>query len=389
VRDVFIAGAGQIAVNKQGEVRGRYLGAEAVRRALDDARFETRDVAALYIGNMMAGLIGQQQQLGALIADYCGMAGIEAATIEAACASGGAAARVGYLTVASGAHDIVVVCGLERMTHVDRETVTRALATAADRELDGDNGETFLSLNATLMRAYMEKYAARAEDFAAFSINAHRNAATNANALLRKTIDLDAYLGSRVVVDPIRKFDASPICNGAAAIVLASGDAAARLRRDRPRVRIAASALATASLALARRADPLRLDAVTDSTERALAQAAISRADVDLFELHDAYTIMSVLTLEAAGFAPFGAATKLAAEGRIGLGGDLPLSTLGGLKARGHPVGATGVYQFVEGYLQLASLAGANQVRDPEVALVQNIGGTGATVVTHVLQRAD
>jgi acetyl-CoA C-acetyltransferase len=387
---VYIVGVGQTPVNKESSVRGRYLGASAVRSALAAAGVEGSRVGALFVGNMMSGILAQQQQMGGLIADYAGLPGLEAVTIEAACASGGAAARMGYLTVAGGIHDLVVICGLERMTHVDHDTVTRALATAADWELEGAGGESFLSLNAKLMRAYMQRYDARAEDFAPFAITAHKNALTNPNALLHKAIDLRTYLESRMVIDPVRVFDAAPICNGSAALVLASADVLATLpRAQRPAVRIAGSAAATASLALARRPDMLHLKAVETSTQQAFRQAGVAHRDVDLFELHDAYTIMSVLSLESAGFAAPGGASKLAAEGRIGLDGDLPISTFGGLKARGHPVGATGVYQLVEAYLQLTGTAGPNQVRNARVALVQNIGGTGATVVSHVLRRSD
>ena len=386
MRDVYIVGVGQTPVSKETDGLGSIRGTVAVRAALADARVDPERVGALYVGNMMSGLLANQQQLGGLVADYAGLRGIEALTVEAACASGGAAARVGYLAVAGGAHDIVVVCGLERMTHVDRDTVTRALAAAADQELEGADGESFLSLNAQLMRSYMSHYGARAEDFAPFAVTAHRNAVTNPNALLRKEIDVDGYLASRVVAPPVRLFDASPICDGSAALVLASAEAAASLGGT-SRVRIAASAAATAPLALSRRADPLVLEAVAASTERALDQASIARSEVDLFELHDAYTIMSALTLESAGFARPGTAGRLAAEGRLALDGDLPIATFGGLKARGHPVGATGCYQLVEAYLQLTEAGGANQVRGAELALVQNMGGTGATVVSHVLRR--
>jgi acetyl-CoA C-acetyltransferase len=386
VREVLIAGVGQTPVNKNQDLRGRYLGADAIRAALADAGIEPAEVGALYVGNMLSGVLAQQQQLGALLADYAGLAGIEAVTIEAACASGGAALRAGYLAVASGAHDTVVVCGVERMTHVERDTVTRALATAADWELEGVCGESFLSLNALLMRAYMAKYHVTAEQFAPFAIAAHRHALTNEHALFRKAIDRAMYATSRLVSDPIRLFDVSPICNGAAAVVLTAREAG-RTRTLEPRIRVAGSALATASLALARRADPLWLDAVTRSTQAAMRQAGVAHSDVDLFELHDAYTIMTTLSLEAAGFASAGAGLSFADEARIGLEGELPLATFGGLKARGHPVGASGCYQVVEAYLQLAGRAGANQVPNATVALTQNIGGTGATVVSHVLAR--
>jgi acetyl-CoA C-acetyltransferase len=185
----------------------------------------------------------------------------------------------------------------------------------------------------------------------------------------------------------VRLYDVSPTCNGAAAIVIAAGDAAAKLTANSSRVRVAASSAATSPVALERRNDQLSLDAVSASTATALQQAGIGHGDIDLFELHDAYTIMSVLCLEAAGFAAPGTATEFAAEGRIALNGELPISTMGGLKARGHPVGATGVYQLVEGYLQLIGAGGANQIRGAETALLQNIGGTGSTVVNHILRR--
>jgi len=388
LRDVFIAGVGQTAVNKDPASRGRYLGAAAVKEALADARLEPKSVGALYVGNMLSGILGQQAQLGGLIADYTGLAGTEAVTIEAACASGGAAVRMAYQAVAGGIHDVVAVCGVERMTHVERDVATRALATAADWELEGVCGESFLSLNATLMRLYMAKHGVASERFAPFAITAHHNALTNPNALLRKPLDLATYLQSRVITDPIRLFDVSPVCNGASAVILAAPHIAAALPA-RSRVRIAGSGAATAPLALARRPDPLDLTAVASSTQQAMKQAGIGHDDIDLFEPHDAYTIMTALTLEAAGFARPGAGLDYADAERIGLRGELPLATFGGLKARGHPVGASGCYQVVEAFLQLSERAGANQVPGAAVALVQNIGGTGATVVSHVLARAN
>jgi acetyl-CoA C-acetyltransferase len=387
VRDVHIVGVSQTPVNRDAQIRTRQLAATAVCDALAHSEIPRSRVGALFVGNMTGGILEQQLQLGSLIADYAGLAGIDAVNIEAACASGAAAARMAYMTIAGGMHDVVIVCGFERMMHVEKDTVTQALATASDWELESSRGESFLSLNAKLMRAYMDEYSVSPEQFAPFSINAHRNALENPNAVFHKAIGVNDYLESRIVVDPIRLYDVSPVCNGAAAVVLASDRVAAELRNGAAEVVIAASAAATAPVALERRTNVLHLQAVEAATHDALAQARISRSDIDLFELHDAYTIMSVLALESAGFAEPGTALELGKEGRITLEGDLPVSTMGGLKARGHPVGATGVYQLVEAYLQLSGQAGANQVRDAEVALVQNIGGTAATVVNHVLRR--
>lgn len=364
------------------------LGAEVVSRAIADAGPDPARVQSLHVGNMMSGSLSNQQQLGSLIADYAGLAGVEAGCSEAACASGSVAAREGYLRVRTGCADLVVVCGVEIMTTAPVAMVTRALAAATDWDLEGSAGETFVSLNAALMRAYIRRHAVRDGDFAGFALVAHRNALTNPNAALRKQVDLPLYLGSRTIVDPLRLFDVAPICNGAAALVLASAEVAREaFRAGRPLVRIAASAAATDAPALSRRSDPLRLRAVEISTRRALEQAGLDRRSIDLFELHDAYTIMAALILEAAGFAAPGAGTSFATEEAIGLHGELPLSTFGGLKARGHPVGATGVYQLVEAFQQLAGTAGANQVPDAAVAMVQNVGGIAATVATHVLIR--
>ena len=388
MRDVFIVGAHQTPVNRDSDQRGRHLATAALQSAIEQAAIEPDRIGALMVGNMTAGILGRQQQLGALIADYAGLSGIEATTVEAACASGAAAARMAYLMVAGGVHDVVAVCGVERMTHADRQTVTDALATAADWELEGRRGESFLSLNANLMRAYIERFGTHPDDFAPFSINAHQNALSNPKALFHKRIDVNDHRSSRIIVDPIRLFDVSPICNGAAAVILASDKVAATLLNgSRPRVKIAGSSAATAPLALARRSDVLKLDAIETSTLRLLREAHVTHDEVDFLELHDAYTIMSVLSLESGGFTRPGSGICFASEGRIALTGDLPISTMGGLKARGHPVGATGVYQIVEAYQQLTETAGENQIKNAELGMVQNIGGTASTVVNHLLRR--
>jgi acetyl-CoA C-acetyltransferase len=377
-----------VPVSRQGQVRGRYMAARAITAALGEARLAPGEVTALIVGNMMSGILAQQQQLGALFADVAGLRGVEAATVEAACGSGAAAARWGYMCVAGGFHDVAVVCGLERMTHAPRETITASLATAADWELEGCVGESFLSLNATLMSAYMETWGVGARDFAHFSINAHRNALGNPNALLRKPVDMEAYLSSRLVAAPVKLLDAPPICDGSAVIVLATEEIARSAERaGRPVVRVRGSAIATDSLALKGRRDLLTLDGAALSSTRAFEQAGVGRGDIDLFELHDAYTVITALSLEAAGFAARGRGVHFGKDGEIAIEGRLPISTMGGLKARGHPVGATGVYQLVESWLQLAGQAAPNQVRNAEVAMVQNIGGTGATVATHILAR--
>ena len=387
MRPIYILGAGQIPVSKETDLSIRQLAAQAVHAALADAQLD--HVEALYVGNMLSGMLSQQQHLGALIADAAGLRGVEAATAEAACSSGAAAMRWGVMAIASGLYDAVVVTGVEKMTHTDRYATTRALATASDWDSEGSRGHNFVSLNAQLMQAYLDYYRLNRSLFAPFAVNAHQNALANPHALFHKEITALDYEHSKLIHEPVRLYDASPICNGAAALVLVSGEVAARAVAGRAPVRVVASAAGTDSVGIADRRDPLVLDGVMVSSRRAYAQADLGPAEINIFELHDAYTIMSVLSLEAAGFARPGAGLWLGVEGEIGLRGRVPISTLGGLKARGHPVGATGIYQLVEMYLQLIGEAGPNQVANARVGMTQNIGGTGATVYTHILRREE
>jgi acetyl-CoA C-acetyltransferase len=386
VRNVFIAGVGQTPVSKQSTEEVRELGAIAVRAAIQNSRLD--GPTALYVGNMLSGLLSEQQQVAALIAQSAGLSGIEAATVEAACGSGGAAARMGVMAIQSGAHDVVVVAGMERMTHATRERTTRALATASDWEKEGGLGATFVSLNGRLMQAYMDTYKVDNKVFAPFAINAHRNANRNPNALFHKEISEQVYHDSRSVEGPLKLFDISPICDGSAAVVLVSEEIATRLASEgQPVVKIRASAVGTDTLGLDDRERLLHLAGVERSAKRAYEIAKLKPEDIDIFECHDAYTVMSVLSLEAAGFAAEGRGFTLGLEGDIRIEGRLPITTMGGLKGRGHPVGATGVYQLVETFQQLTGTAGENQVKKANIAMTQNIGGTGATVITHILER--
>ena len=388
MRDVYLIGIGQTKMTKNAGIRGRYLAEEAMEKAVAHAGIDWKQIGILVTGNMTAGRLTHQQQLGALHADVVGLRGIEAATVEAACGSGAAATRWGVMAVGGGFHDVALICGSERMTQAPLEDTTAALATAADWELEGVNGESFVSLNARLMKRYMQTYNVTSQDFGHFAITAHDNGFTNPHGFLHKKIDMETYLHSRMLVDPVKLLDAPPICDGAAAIVLATKEVArAAHRQGLPMIKVAGSAIGTDSLALDARRDMMVLDGAALSTRRAMADAGVQHEDIDIFELHDAYTIITTLSLEAAGFAEKGRGVHFGKDGEISRTGKLPISTFGGLKSRGHPVGATGVYQLVETYMQLTGTAGENQVPDPEFALVQNIGGTGATVVSHILQR--
>lgn len=381
MRDVFVIGAGQTPVGEHWHLGLRELGAAAIRAALDDAGIETVD--ALFAGNMLGGAINGQENLGALLADAAGLLPAEAWKVEAACASGGAAVRAAALAVAAGVHDVAVAVGIEKMTDAVAEQVTVGLATASDGDYEASHGMSFVALSALLMRRYMHETGACREDFAPFAVNAHRNAAGNANAMFREPISGEDFARSPQVAAPIGVLDAAPVCDGAAAVVVCSREA---LRPAHRAVRIAAAAAATDTIGLAGRADLLTLGAARRSAEKAFAASGFAPQDCDLFEAHDAFTIITALSLEACGFAPRGEALKRAAHGCFARGGCIPLSTCGGLKARGHPVGASGVYQVVEATAQLRGEAGTNQVAGARVALTQSIGGHGSIAVTHVLE---
>jgi acetyl-CoA C-acetyltransferase len=386
MRDVSIIGIGQTAVEEHWERSLRHLAGDAVLAAMGDAGVER--VEALYVGNMLSGLLTGQEHLGALIADFVGLRGIEAMKVEAACGSGAAALRMGYAAVAGGLHDLVVVCGVEKMTDTANAETTTGLVMAADADYESIHGVSFVAINALLMRRYMYEYGVRHQDFAGFAVNAHHNAVHNPNAMFQSPISPELFASARMVADPINLLDSSAIADGAAAVVLCPGHMAREYRRD-GLVQIRASTMATDAIAVHDRADPLWLSAAETSAWRAYQQAGIGPREIDLFELHDAFTIMSALSLEAAGFAERGKGVWLAQNGEITLQGRIPISTLGGLKARGHPVGATGLYQVVEVTQQLRGQAGPNQLRSARLGMAQNIGGSGATVITHILEGQD
>ena len=385
MREVSIIGVGQTPVGEHWYKSLRQLAGEAVLAALQDAGVEQVD--ALYVGNMLSGEIAAQEHLGALIADFVGLRGIEAYKVEAACCSGAAALRMGYMAVAGGLQDIVIACGVEKMTDVLGRDTTAALALAGDTDYEVVHGLSFVAINALLMRRYMHEYHLSHQDFAPFSINAHKNGVGNPNAMFRQPITAQAFAQARMIADPISLLDSSPIADGAAAVVLCPTARASEFTDHA--VHIRASAVATDSVALHDRRDPLFLSAAYQSAQKAYQQAGIRPEDIDLFELHDAFTIMAALSLEACGFAERGQGVCLAQEGEITLEGRIPICTMGGLKARGHPVGATGIYQVVEVVQQLRGQAGPNQIEGASLGMAQNIGGSGATAITHILERVD
>ncbi len=380
MRPVAILGIGQTSVDEQWDKSIRDIAAEALIQALHDAGRETAE--GVFVGNMMSGIINSQANLGALVADWSGLRGGDAVKVEAACASGAAAFRSGLMAVASGELELAVVVGVEKMTDRTPHEVTAALATAADADYESDMGVSFVGLNALVMRRYMYEYGWKHADFAPFAINAHANAVHNPYARLRHKITLEDFEKSAMIATPINLLDASPIGDGAAAVYLVLAESLA----SGTHILVAGSASATDTIAIHDRSEALFLTAAYTSAREAYRQAGVGPESIDVFELHDAFTIMSALSLEACGFAERGRGVQLGLDGEIGLTGRIPLTTRGGLKARGHPVGATGVYQIVEVVQQLRGECGETQIPEAHIGMAQNIGGSGATIITHILR---
>lgn len=384
MREVAIVGIGQTPVEEHWDVSLRELAAKAVLNAMDDAGAETVD--ALYVGNMLSGILTNQENLGSLIAECVGLSGIEAIKVEAACGSAAAAFRQAVLGVSSGMMDSAIAVGVEKLTEMSGRATTHGLATASDGDYEMAIGLSFVAINALLMRRYMHEYGWEKNDFAPFVINAHRNAAHNPNAMFQNQINQEQYNLAKVVADPINLLDSSPIGDGAAAVLVVPAEDADKYAGQV--ITVAACEIGTDTIALDNREDPLWLKGVERSTAKAFRTAGVRHQDIDLFEVHDAFSIITALSLEACGFAEKGQALRMANDENIGLKGKLPLTTMGGLKGRGHPVGATGLYQIVEAATQLRGEApDALQIDAPKCVMAQNIGGSGANVITSILKR--
>jgi acetyl-CoA C-acetyltransferase len=378
LRGVSIVGIGQIPVEKASHKSLKEMGAEVVRLAMADAGVDSVD--GLFAGNMLSDELQNQKHIATLIASAAGLRGIEALQVRAATATGAAALRMAYFAVASGEARLAVAVGVEKMSE---GLATPALAKALDAKTETAVGATLIGQNARLMQMYMDHYQVTVDDFNNFPLNAHRNAQTNPCALFKdKKINDRTIRDAPVIVPPLRLYDASPICDGAAAVVIARTNEA-RAYTNHP-VKILSSSVATDWFRLDDREDPLYLFAAAKSAQDAFRKANVHRNDINLFEVHDAFSIMACLLLEAVGFAPRGQGWRLAKENKIGLRGPLPISTFGGLKARGHPIGATALYQTCEIVLQLTGRAGKNQVKNAQVALLQSVGGAASTVLTHI-----
>ena len=381
--EVIVAGIGQTPVGEQWDRSLRQLAAQAILVALKDSGGLRPKV--MYVGNMLAASASAQANLGALLSDDTGLFGVEGVTVEAADASGGAALRMAYLAVLSGAVDVAMAVGVEKFTDVIGPEAETYVSHMLDADFEATQGLTPVSLAGLLFHRYLEEYQADRLAFGGFAEVAHANGALNPNAMYQQLISEGAYhKRASAAGGAFTLFDLAPYADGAAAVILARQDVLPKGWDHRP-VRVIGSSLVTDSLSIHDRPNPLVWDAARLSIERACRAAGIMPKDADFFELHDATALHAVLSLEEAGFSALGQGWRLANPQDIGLNGRLPISTFGGLKARGNPLGATGLYQAVEATLQLRGDAGANQVEGAKIGLIQCLGGMAATAAAHVL----
>jgi acetyl-CoA C-acetyltransferase len=384
MRDVAVVGVGLTEFGERWGQSLRTIWAEAALAALADAGVEEVDL--ITIGCMSPGLFVGQEHLASLLADELGMAGTAASRVESACASGGLALRTGFAEVAAGLSDTVLVTGVEKMTDVDGSDATYALGTAADQEWEGFHGITFPGLYAMLARAHMQRFGTTVEQLAAVAVKNHANGLLNPFAQYHLELTIDDVLSSTMVADPLRLFDCSPVTDGAAALVLTTAERAAELAGNRTIVTISGSGLATDTIALANRSDLTELGAVRKAADRAYAMAGKKPGDIDVVEVHDCFTIAEIMATEAIGLFEPGQGASAVEAGVTAIGGTMPVNPSGGLKSKGHPVGATGVAQVAEITTQLRGEAGDRQVAGARTGLAQNMGGSGGSSIVHILE---
>ncbi len=383
MRDVAIIGVGMTKWGELWEKPLRDIFAETALLAIEDAGVDHID--SMYVGCMSSGLFVGQEHLASLLTDYLGVKNIPAARVESACASGGLAVRMGFMEVASGMSDIVLVSGIEKMTDVTTDGATFALATAADQEYEVYNGITFPGLYAMMANAHMHKYGTTREQIAMIAVKNHQHGSMNPLAQFPQKITVENVLNSVLIADPLRILDCSPITDGAAAAILVPLEFA-KMHSKKPLVKIIGSGHATDTIALHSRDYITELKATELAGQRAFKMAKKKPEDIDLAEVHDCFTIAELCVIEALGFVEKGKSGKATEDGMTALGGKIPVNTSGGLKSKGHPVGATGVAQVVEIVKQLRGEADKRQVKNAKVGLTQNMGGSGGSTLVHIME---
>lgn len=363
----------------------RSLAVEAGCKSLQDGHLRASQVEAFYLGNFAGPSFAGQSHLAPFVAAGLGLAGVPCTRFEDACASGGSAFFHAWSAVAAGLYDLVLVTGVEKMTSQPTPRVAEILASAGDVGGEMRAGATFPALFAMIARRHMHDFGTRREDLAAVSVKNHANGARNPYAHMRKAITIEQALAGKPVAEPLTLYDCSLVSDGAAAVLLAPLERAAEFT-DRP-VRIAACAQTSDCVALDEKEDITTFPAVRRAAQKAYKLAGITAENIQFAELHDCFTIAEIIATEDLGFVRRGEGGAYASEGRTLPAGPRPVNASGGLKAKGHPVGATGVAQICDVALQIRGDAGPIQLERHEIGLAQNLGGSGATAVVTILRR--
>jgi acetyl-CoA C-acetyltransferase len=383
MRPVYVVGVGSTKYGKL-PLAGRELVAQASLDSIHDAGIDANLIDGAFVANAF-GMVEKQGHQGPLLMTSLGIPDKPATAIEAACASGGSAFREAYINVASGMADVMLASGFEKITQVDTVTATGYFSYGSDYLCEGGNGASFPGLYATMARAHMQKYGTTEEQLARVAVKNHENAARNPKAHLPKRITIDDVMKSMYVAHPLKLYDACPFSDGGAAVIVASEDVARSL--DKRDVRVLGSGRAGSIASLPDRGEMTSIPAARLAAGQAFRQANLTQHDVDFAEVHDCFTIAEIVATEDLGFFKPGEGAKAAEQGRTALKGELPVNVSGGLKAKGHPVGATGLGQVVEVALQLRGQAGERQVHEAEIALTHNVGATGGSCAVHLFGR--
>jgi len=383
---VSIVSAGLSKFGKREGMYGRELFAEAVKEAFERSPNlnPKRDVEALFVGHMGESY-EHQGHTGPTLLDWAGLLPIPATRVESACSSSGVALRCGIFAVLSGLHDIVMVGGVEKMTHRPTSEVTEYLAMASDFPFEQWNGMTFPGLYALIATAHMHKYGTTEEQMAMVAVKNHHNGALNPKAHLQKEVTLEKVMSSRIIAWPLKLYDCSLITDGASCLVLTKPELARKFT-DTP-VHIVGSGQASDAIGLYEREDFTTLKAAKLAARKAYRMAKIESREVNVAEVHDCFTIAEIIAYEDLGFCKPGEGGDLVEKGTTTIDGGSPVNTSGGLKSKGHPVGATGTAQAYEIYLQLTEQAERRQVKGAEIGLTHNVGGSGASATVHLYRR--
>ena len=391
MRQVFVVGVGSTLFGEHHDSSITELAVNAVNAAIKDAQIDRNATGALYLGNFVGGQLTGQEVLAGLVADEARLPCVPSTKVEGACASGGIAFRHAWLSVAAGICDVAIAVGVEKMSHATTSQVTAALNCAMDMERDGASGLSFPGLFGLAYRMYESKYGEVRQKVSSVVVKNKQNGLSNPLAQMGATVSAIEVENSMLIADPLRLFDCCPISDGAAAVVLTSGayitEHLHRTGYELP-VEVLGSIQTRGVPFISGHSSLCSFQATVEAVQKIYDSTGIGPKDLDFVELHDCFSIAEILDSEDIGICPRGEGAHWAHEGRTAVGGEIPINPSGGLLAKGHPVGATGLGQVYEAVCQLRGNH-PNQVRNASIGLTHNLGGTGVACVVNLLRRAD